>query len=279
MDLPDVRWDNSFSETQYRENTMPSEEVSEETMPELTWNKSLEEYFCNTSEQCMGYAWLHKRCEEMYSHRTIFIDLPTIIIGAVNGFVSVGSKQIFGEDAYAPVYIGGVSLFVSILSTVNSYFGWSRKAEAHKIACNSYSKLYRFIAVEMNTKPRTERMNPKKFLEYVRTTFDQLGESSPLIAPTIVNSFIHKFGTLKDFSLPEETNGLHAVYSFNQRDISPPNTPEHPLKIPSLMSKLGSPSSMISSAISSVARQKADSHENTVDHNHIAVKIIQESVD
>lgn len=254
-------------------------EVNEETTPELTWNKSLEEYFCNTSEQCMGYAWLHKRCEEMYSHRTIFIDLPTIIIGAVNGFVSVGSKQIFSDDAYAPVYIGAVSLFVSILSTVNSYFGWSRKAEAHKIACNSYSKLYRFIAVEMNTKPRAERMNPKKLLEYVSTTFDQLGESSPLIAPTIVSSFVHKFGKLKDFSLPEETNGLHAVYSFNARDNSPPSTPDQPLKIPSLMSKLGSPSSAISSAISSVASQKSSSHENMVDHNHIAIKITQEAVD
>ncbi len=258
---------------------MPGGEVSEDVTPELTWNKSLEEYFCNTSEQCMGYAWLHKRCEEMYSHRTIFIDLPTIIIGAVNGFVSVGSKQIFSDDAYAPVYIGAVSLFVSILSTVNSYFGWSRKAEAHKIACNSYSKLYRFIAVEMNTKPRAERMNPKKLLEYVSTTFDQLGESSPLIAPTIVSSFIHKFGKLKDFSLPEETNGLHAVYSFNARDNSPPSTPDQPLKIPSLMSKLGTPSSAISSAISSVASQKSSAHENMVDHNHISVKIAQESVD
>ena len=177
----------------------------------LTWNPALEQYLVDTAEKCMGYAWIHKQAETMYSKRTIFIDLPTIIIGAVNGFISVGSNQIFQNDSYAPVYIGMVSLFVSLLNTISSYFSWGRRAEAHKIASNSYSRLCRMISVEMHTKPRSERMMPHKLLEYVQSNYNSLCENSPLVPPPIVNLFNKRFSGIQDFSLPEETNGLHAI--------------------------------------------------------------------
>lgn len=185
----------------------------------------------DTAEKCMGYAWIHKQAETMYSRRTIFIDLPTIIIGAVNGFISVGSKQIFQEDAYAPVYIGMVSLFVSLLNTISSYFSWGRRAESHKLASNSYSRLSRMIYVEMNTKPRTERMQPHKLLEYVQGNYNSLCENSPLIPQPIVKLFTGQFSGLKDFSLPEETNGLHSISVY--RDI------QTPMSTPRLSKNLG----------------------------------------
>jgi hypothetical protein len=184
----------------------------------LTWNPALEQYLVDTAEKCMGYAWIHKQAETMYSRRTIFIDLPTIIIGAVNGFISVGSNQIFQGDTYAPVYIGMVSLFVSLLNTISSYFSWGRRAEAHKLASNAYSRLCRMISVEMHTKPRSERMAPHKLLENVQSTYNSLCENSPLVPPPIVELFNKKFSGIQDFSLPEETNGLHAVTVYVGED-------------------------------------------------------------
>jgi hypothetical protein len=181
---------------------------------DLTWNPVLETYLCDTAERCQSYSWAHKKAEGMYSYRTIFLDLPTIVIGAVNGFISVGSKQIFGPDENASLYIGLVSLFVSILSTINSYFSWGRRAEAHKMASNSYMKLCRFISVELNTKPRTERMTAKKILDFVKTTYDQLGETSPLVPPAISETFNKQFKNVPDFSRPEEFGELHAVHAY-----------------------------------------------------------------
>lgn len=186
----------------------------------LTWNSSLEQYLVDTAEKCMGYAWIHKQAETMYSRRTIFIDLPTIVIGAVNGFISVGSNQIFQNDSYAPVYIGMVSLFVSLLNTISSYFSWGRRAEAHKLASNAFSRLSRTISVEMNTKPRSERMQPHKLLEYVQGNYNSLCENSPLVPPPIVNSFNKKFSNIEDFSLPEETSGLHPITVYVGEDPS-----------------------------------------------------------
>jgi hypothetical protein len=202
----------------------------------LTWNSTLEQYLADTAEKCMGYAWIHKQAETMYSRRTILIDLPTIIIGAVNGFISVGSKQIFQEDAYAPVYIGMVSLFVSLLNTISSYFSWGRRAEAHKLASNSYSRLCRMISVEMHTKPRSERMAPHKLLESVQSTYNSLCENSPLVPPPIVELFNKRFSGIQDFSLPEETNGLHAVTVYSGEDPATTRSDSH-----SVISELSAP--------------------------------------
>lgn len=161
----------------------------------------------------------------MFSHRTTFLDLPTIIIGAVNGFISVGSKQIFGPDENASIYIGMISLFVSLLSTVSSYFSWGRRAEAHKLASNSFARLSRMINIELHTKPRNERMLPHKLLDTVKSQYDSLCENSPLIPPTIVDIFNKRFGDIKDLSLPEETNGLYPIYVYDEKEPNRPHTP------------------------------------------------------
>jgi hypothetical protein len=234
--------------------------INEEAL--LTWNPSLEQYLVDTAEKCMGYAWIHKQAETMYSRRTIFLDIPTIVIGAVNGFISVGSKQIFKDNEFAPVYIGMISLFVSLLNTISSYFSWGRRAEAHKLASNSYSRLCRMISVEMNTKPRSERMPPHKLLEYVQGNYNSLCENSPLVPPPIVDQFNHKFGTLKDFSLPEETNGLHAVTVYNGSD--PADQKSHPLISP-IMDKIGdnvlSSKAAMENAISGIVKSAAEKRE------------------
>jgi hypothetical protein len=161
----------------------------------------------------------------MYSHRTIFLDLPTIVIGAVNGFISVGSKQIFGPDEFASIYIGMVSLFVSLLNTISSYFSWGRRAEAHKLASNSFARLSRMINIELHTKPRSERIAPHKLLDTVKSQYDSLCENSPLIPPPIIDIFNKRFGSVKDLSLPEESNGLYPIYVYDEKEPRQPRTP------------------------------------------------------
>jgi len=193
--------------------------------PPLTWNKTLEQFLADIGEKCIGYAWIHKKAEAMFSHRTTFLDLPTIIIGAVNGFLSVGSRQIFAGDDNASIYIGMISLFVSLLSTISSYFSWGRRAEAHKLASNAYARLSRMINIELHTKPRNERMAPHKLLDTVKSQYDSLCENSPLVPPPIVDLFNKRFGNVKDLSLPEETNGLYPIYVYSEKEPNQPHTP------------------------------------------------------
>lgn len=183
----------------------------------ITWNPTLERYFKEVGEKANCLSWCHKRAEELFSTKTIFIDLPCIIIGSINGFISVGAKQIFPGDDMSSLYIGVVALFVSLLNTISSYFSWGRRAESHKMSSLNYAKLYRFLSVEMSL-PRDERMAAPDLLKYTKTEYDRLSEISPLIPPSVIDTFKSRFKATT-VALPEETNGLHAV------EIYQPSTP------------------------------------------------------
>lgn len=182
----------------------------------ISWNKRLEEYFAHTGEKAHCLSWIHRKAEELYSGRSVWIDLPVIILGTLNGAVSVGSDSLFGSTQYASIGVGVVALLTAILSTIGSYFAWARRAEGHRISALNYAKLYRFLSIEMSL-PRHERMSPNDLLKYVKTEYDRLSEISPLVPPPIINLFREKFSDAKydEISKPEDTNGLHAITIYD----------------------------------------------------------------
>jgi len=149
--------------------------------PEITWHNSLERYISDTGEKCQGLAWMHKKAEAVYSFKRTFVDLPVIVVSGLVGFLNVGSTNIFGENQaqLSSIVLGSMSLFVSILNSVGSYYSWGKRAEAHRISNLQYSRLYRDIVVELNL-PRSERKQPGPWLKDIKDQFDRLQEISPL---------------------------------------------------------------------------------------------------
>jgi hypothetical protein len=186
----------------------------EEEGNDISWNDRLEEYFASTGEKAHCLSWLHKKAEALYSFRTMFIDLPVIILSTLTGAASIGSKSLFGESEIAPVALGVISLFVSLLNTIGTYFSWARRSESHRVSYLQYSKMYRFLNVEMSL-PRDERMKPKDLLKYIRDEYERLNEISPLIPPNLIKIFNDKFGDEKEISQPEEVNGLERIIVYN----------------------------------------------------------------
>jgi hypothetical protein len=86
----------------------------------------------------------------------------------------------FEDGKSASLAIGAVSIFVGILQTLASFWAFSKLQEAHRNADIQWSKLHRFIAVEM-TLPRQERITAKDMLKICRETIERLSESSPLV--------------------------------------------------------------------------------------------------
>lgn len=195
-----------------------------EQKADIHYNSRLERYFADTGEKAHCFSWLHKRAEEMYSRKTVFIDLPVIILGVLNGATSIGSQSLFGDSQFASVGIGVVALITSILSTIGSYFSWSRRAEAHKGSSLQYAKLYRFLSIEMSL-PRNERMRPADLLKYVREQYDRFSETSPLIPPIIIELFRTRFDKTEysEIARPEEAGALQPISVY--RDHTAPNTP------------------------------------------------------
>jgi len=206
-------------------------ESASEINANIQWTDKLEEYLASTGEKAHCLSWVHKRSEQLYSTRRTFIDMPVIIGSGVIAFLNAGSSTMFEDPKISSIALGVGSLVVGILNTMGTYFGWSKRAEGHRISAIHYSKLYRFITVEMSL-PREERMKPSDFLKYVKDQYDRLQEISPLIPPSVIVEFQSKFSKYTDISKPEEANGLEKIEVYHETfaSSSASNTPVPKLK-------------------------------------------------
>jgi hypothetical protein len=180
---------------------------------DVSWNTRLEEYFSSSGEKAHCLSIMHKNAEAMYSRRRTWIELPVIIGSAAIGFLNAGSTSMFNDAQMSSIALGIGSLAVGVLQTINTYFNWSKRAEGHRISAIQYSKLYRFLSIEMSL-PRHERMSPADLLKQTRDTYDRLQEVSPMLPPEVVTDFKRKFSTYTEVSKPEEANGLEKIEVF-----------------------------------------------------------------
>jgi hypothetical protein len=182
----------------------------------IEWSVNLEEYFADLGEKSYCYGYLHKKAEAVYVYRRNFIDLPVIVLSTIVGTLSIGNSSLFGDmEQLAGIVIGCISLFVGVLNTVGTYFGWSKRAENHRLSSIQYNKLYRFISIELSL-PRKERMQCADLLKVVRDQYERLQEVSPLIPEGILNDFKDRFKEYKDISKPSEANGLEAIVIYSE---------------------------------------------------------------
>lgn len=188
---------------------------STEISSNIHWTEKLEDYFTSTGEKAHCLGWVHKQAEAMYSNRKTFIDLPVIVGSGVIAFLNAGSQSMFEDARIANISLGVGSLFVGILNTMGTYFGWAKRAEGHRISAIHYAKLYRFISVEMSL-PREERMSPHDLLKYVKDQYDRLAEISPLVPASIISLFQRRFKKYTDISKPEEANGLEKITVYKR---------------------------------------------------------------
>lgn len=187
---------------------------------EVSWNTSLETMIAQEGEKCSGLAWLYTEAERYYNARNNYIALPVIILSTVTGFISGSSQILFTSATSASIGVGGVSLFTGILSTIGSYFSWAKKAEACRITALQYSKLLKFIAIEM-TLQKDERIRAKDMLKMIRETVERLLETSPAIPPHIIAEYKVKFHINNDITHPEVTTGVIKLNIYREEDSAP----------------------------------------------------------
>ena len=208
--------------------------MSEEIGASVSWNSRLEEYFASTGEKAHCLSILHKQAEAVYNQRKNFIDIPVIVGSGMIAFLNAGSSAMFGnETQMSSIALGIGSLFVGVLNTIGSYFQWSKRAEGHRIAAIQYSKLYRFLNVEMSL-PRQERMTPKELLKWTKDQYDRLQEISPIIPRELIDQFKKEFNKPEyaNISKPEETNGLEHIVIYGTEQPQTPAFTLNPMHKP-----------------------------------------------
>lgn len=184
---------------------------SVEPLKDLTYNHHLEELISSEAEKALVLYWLHDQSEKRFSKFSTAITIPVIILSTLAGTASIGSQTLFGSGPGASIGIGLISISVGIMNTVSSYFGWAKRSEGHRISAVNYSKLHRWISIELAL-PRDQRVPAKHFLKEIRSQIDRLYETAPSIPPEIIELFGVTMKDIKnDVTLPEVCNELKAV--------------------------------------------------------------------
>ena len=188
---------------------------------DIHWSEPLEVLIASEGERCRGLAWLHQKAELKFSALNNRISIPVIILSTLSGATSMSSSSLFGEDTKsASIGIGLVCILTGVLNTISSYFAFSRKAEAHRIASLNYSKLFSNILVELSL-PRPERLPPDQILKTLRDNMERLAETTPTPPQDILDAFNKHFKDEdKTIARPIETNGLQKISIY--RDFTAP---------------------------------------------------------
>ena len=182
----------------------------------IKWSRDVELYFKAIGERSLCLSWMHKKSEEHFSVKATYVDIPVIILSTLSGSLSLSSSSIFGDEwaREASILCGLISIFVSIINTIASYFSYSRKAEASKACYIQYDKIARFIALELSL-PTEERMNAADMLKVVNKDFDRLNEVGAFLPSKVIGAFKKAFGKRRDISKPEIANGIEEIEVYN----------------------------------------------------------------
>jgi len=167
------------------------------------WCEGYETVLKKEAEQSEALYWCHNRASILASRNNDMLQIPSIILCTVTGFLSATNGMV------NPMILGSVSVFTGIISTVLSYYKFSARAEGHRVVAQLYLKIYKKLEVELAL-PIKQREDPQALLTEIREKLARISEVSPDVPESIIAQFKKNFrdGTT---SKPIMCNGLDEV--------------------------------------------------------------------
>jgi len=179
----------------------------------MSWQAEEEKLVAAIGDRCNGYQWLHSQSQTHFESVNFFLTIPSIVLSAITGSVTIGLSSLFPDPRYQTVVttvLGAVTIGSGVLTTVNQYLKSSSLSEGHRAASLAYGKLYRLILTELSLR-REQRQEVTGFLKLIRLEQDRLQEMSPSISPRIIDRFNAIFRDNKALEKPEIVGDLDHI--------------------------------------------------------------------
>jgi hypothetical protein len=173
------------------------------------WCDGFEVVLKKEAEQSESYFWLHNKASLLASRNNDYIQIPSIILQTITGFLSATSGLV------PPLALGAFSIFTGVLSTILSYYKFSAKAEGHRVVAQLYLKIYKKIEIELSL-PVAQRASPDQLLADVRDKLARISEVAPDIPESIILLYKANFKD-NDTSKPIIANGLDKIEIYKEK--------------------------------------------------------------
>jgi len=140
-----------------------------------------------TDEQCMSLKPVWELCRvrrdahhlayRFYNKYNTIVTLPPILIGAILSTIS------FNPDAVPSGVSAGLAMFITAMSTINSFFGLSKSQEGHRQSYRMFNTLVRDIELNIIRGKEAPKRTFIDFIEFVNEQFAKVVEDAPTLNP------------------------------------------------------------------------------------------------
>ena len=171
-----------------------SENSSIDFFTNLDWTKSTEDLLISWADIALCYSWIFDKSYRHYNHVNYRFTIPIIVFSTVTGTLSMSLNSLVSEDKVktGQVIIGGVNIFIGILSTLQNFFRYAQQSEANLTATRDWAKLHRNIKIELSIE-RQSRKPASEFVRSARQEYERLLNSRPVIPSNILMEFKRQY--------------------------------------------------------------------------------------
>lgn len=170
----------------------------------LEYQQDIEKLFKEEAEKAEGMSILHQKSYKKYSYYSVWINIPVIVLSSLVGFLS--TIDMFSDQNYM---IGGLSIFIAIIKTLDSYFSWTQRSENHRMMGLAYIKISKFIQIQLSLERRF-RIRAEDMLKMIQNDLQNLRESENVIDDDIIASFNLQYKD-ETSAKPAICNGLSKI--------------------------------------------------------------------
>lgn len=144
----------------------------------LQWDESHDLLCSAVAEESQVNSYLHRKAFEYFARKNMFFQMPVIILSVLSGSANFISSSFPDIQKHIVLGVGGLSIGISIISSISQFLKLGESAEAHRISYMAWEKLYSRLTIQLRMK-RGDRSDPVEFITGVETDYLRLLEMSP----------------------------------------------------------------------------------------------------
>jgi hypothetical protein len=184
---------------------MSKEDIHRHELKE--WTYDIEIILKNISEKCQIWRELHMKTHSIFKNKYYRLTIPVIVLSSITGGanLSLGSISTSADNNIINLVIGTVGIIISILSTLNNIFSFSKRKDEHYRASNDWYRLHRLIKTELSLE-RNRRIDATKFFNMVLLEIERIHDYQPNIRNDVLSNFkksLRKKGKTFSIEMPE----------------------------------------------------------------------------